>query len=156
MSLIRWTEWASIIPHLVIYTSNNYVSFASSKYSAVLLHYSTVNFQLNPHKIHPIACPLGWGMGCNLWFNTDLYFGSFNAVLYEISCYIGLRYNGTGLSWCPVMGNLLWYFAFDDNFFSSNSPDDIKDKSTDYWGHELFFLTEMNCKFMMRQSIVLK
>ena len=29
---------------------------------------------------------------CNLWFDTDLYSASVNALRYEISCYIGPRY----------------------------------------------------------------
>ena len=45
--------------------------------------------------MHPIARSLRQDMGCNLWFDTDLYSASVNAVLYEISCYIGPRYNGT-------------------------------------------------------------
>ena len=36
-------------------------------------------------------------MGCNLWFDTDLYSASLNNELYEISCYIGLRYNSIWL-----------------------------------------------------------
>ena len=59
--------------------------------------YNAVNFLPNLHKIHPIARPLGRGMGCNLWFDTDLYSALVNAVLYEISCYIGPRYNRTRL-----------------------------------------------------------
>ena len=53
-------------------------------------------FQPNPHKIHPIARPLGRATGCNLCFDTDLYSASINAVLHKISCYIG-RYTGTPL-----------------------------------------------------------
>ena len=33
----------------------------------VCCHYNMVSSQPNPHKIHPRARPLGWGMGCILW-----------------------------------------------------------------------------------------
>ena len=36
-------------------------------------HYNAVNFLTNPHKIHPIARPLGRGMGCILWVETVIY-----------------------------------------------------------------------------------
>ena len=52
----------------------------------VRCHYcNTVNFHLNSHKMHPIACPNGRAMGCYLLFDTDLYYASINAGLYEIS-----------------------------------------------------------------------
>ena len=59
--------------------------------------YNAVNFLPNPDKIHPIARPLGRGMMCNLWFDTDLYSASVNAVQDKISCYIWPHYNGTRL-----------------------------------------------------------
>ena len=36
----------------------------------VRCHYNKVNFVQNRYKIHPIACPLGRGMGCILWVQT--------------------------------------------------------------------------------------
>ena len=63
----------------------------------VRCRYNAVSFLPNPHKIHSIARPLGLGMGCYLWFDTDFYSALVNPVLYEISCYIGPRYNGTRL-----------------------------------------------------------
>ena len=33
----------------------------------VWCHYNTINCLQNPHKIHPIARPLGRDMGCILW-----------------------------------------------------------------------------------------
>ena len=33
-------------------------------------HYNVVIFLQNPDKRHPIARPLGWGMGCLLWVQT--------------------------------------------------------------------------------------
>ena len=63
----------------------------------VQCHYNAVNFLQNPLKRHPIARPLGWGMGCLLWVHTDLYSASVTAVMYAISCHIGPSYNGTRL-----------------------------------------------------------
>ena len=68
-----------------------------SVHDTVRCRYNTVNFLPNPHKTDTIACLLGRGMGCNLWFDTDLYSASVNAELYEISCYIRPRCNGTRL-----------------------------------------------------------
>ena len=80
---------------LLCVSSINTVLFSiEEKSSTVWCHYNAVNFQQNPHKSHPIACPLGLGMGCNFWYDTDSNSASANAVLYEISCYIGLCYNG--------------------------------------------------------------
>ena len=39
----------------------------------VRCRYNAVNFLSNPHKIHPIARPLGRGMVCDLWFDTLIY-----------------------------------------------------------------------------------
>ena len=39
----------------------------------VQCRYNAVNFLSNPHKIHPIAHPLGRGMGCILWLQTVIY-----------------------------------------------------------------------------------
>ena len=63
----------------------------------VRCHYNAVNLTENPHKRHPIACPLGRGMGCLLWVHTDLYSSSIIVVMYAISCHIGLHYNGAWL-----------------------------------------------------------
>ena len=38
--------------------------------NTVWCHYNAVNFLQNPHKRHPIACPLGWGMRCLLCVQT--------------------------------------------------------------------------------------
>ena len=35
--------------------------------------YSTINFLQNPHKWHPIAGPLGWGLVCLLWIQILIY-----------------------------------------------------------------------------------
>ena len=67
------------------------------KASTVRYRYNAVNFLPNPHEIHPIVRPLGRGMVCNLWFDTDLYSASANAVQDKILCYIWPRYNGTRL-----------------------------------------------------------
>ena len=39
----------------------------------VRCHYYPVSFLQSHHKIHPIACPLGWGMGCLLWVQYLIY-----------------------------------------------------------------------------------
>ena len=49
--------------------------------------YNAVNFQPNPHIIHPIARQLGWAMGCNLWYDTDLHSARVYAVRYVIQLY---------------------------------------------------------------------
>ena len=72
---------------------------AASKYSltnTVQWHYNGGNFLLNPHKIHPTACPLDWDMGYNLWFDTliDILLQSTQST-YEIWGYVGPCYNGT-------------------------------------------------------------
>ena len=66
-------------------------------HDTVQCRYNAVNFLPNPHYIHPIARPLGRDMGCNLWFDTDLYSAPVKAVLYEILCHIWPCYNGIQL-----------------------------------------------------------
>ena len=65
----------------------------------VRCHHNAVNFLSNPHKIHPFhSSPVGTRYG--MYFvgsNFDLYSASFTAVMYVISHYFGLRYNGTWL-----------------------------------------------------------
>ena len=39
----------------------------------VWYYYNAVSFLENPHKRHPIAHPLGRGMGCLLWVHTLIY-----------------------------------------------------------------------------------
>ena len=41
--------------------------------NTVRSRYHAVNFLPNPLKIHPIAHPLGWGMGCILWAQIVIY-----------------------------------------------------------------------------------
>ena len=48
--------------------------------------HNAVNFPPNPHERHPITC---------LVQTHDFYSASAIAVMYAISCYIGLHYNGT-------------------------------------------------------------
>ena len=56
---------------LVCVSSINSVLFSlEEKSSTVWCHYNMVNFQQNPHEIHPTACPLGRGMGFNFWFDS--------------------------------------------------------------------------------------
>ena len=53
-----------------------------------------VNFFTNFHKRYLMALPLAQGMGCHLWTQHS---ASIPALIYAISYYIGLRYNGTWL-----------------------------------------------------------
>ena len=48
-------------------------SRTSKIWNTVQRRYNAVNFLPNPHKIHPIARPLGRGMVCNLCFDTLIY-----------------------------------------------------------------------------------
>ena len=59
--------------------------------------YNAVNFIPNSCKRHPIARPLGWGMECLLWIQSNLYSAPAPAVMYAIICYIGPHYKGTWL-----------------------------------------------------------
>ena len=69
-----------------------------SNMSTVQCCYNVVNFLENPHKRHPIARPLGRGMGCLVGWHSDLYYASVTPVTYVISCHIGPCYNGTQLN----------------------------------------------------------
>ena len=42
-------------------------------FNAVRCHYNTVNFLPNAHKIHPIASPLAWDIGCILCAKIMIY-----------------------------------------------------------------------------------
>ena len=58
--------------------------------------YNVVNFVTNVHKIHPIAWPLGRGMGVSfVYLASDWYSASVPVIIYVISYNFGLRYNGT-------------------------------------------------------------
>ena len=72
--------------------------------------YNVDNFLKNIHKRHPIARPLGRGMGCLFWIQHLIgilpeflqsfmqYLTTLNcAIIYAISYYIELRYNCTQL-----------------------------------------------------------
>ena len=78
--------WSHITQHCVLYTMTEIRH-------AVQCQYNMVNYLANSQEIHPIACPLGRGMGCILCLNSDLYLASVTAVMYAISCYTGPRYN---------------------------------------------------------------
>ena len=66
--------------------------------TTVQCHYNVVNFLQNRHKRHPIARALGWDMGCILWIQTLMFWLRYvMVVMCAISCYIGSRYNNTGL-----------------------------------------------------------
>ena len=60
--------------------------------------YNALNFLSNSHKIHHIARPFRARYGMSFMGpNSDLYFATVTAVMYAISCYIGLHYNSTRL-----------------------------------------------------------
>ena len=64
----------------------------------VRCRYNAVNIVKNIHERHPIARPLGRGMGVSF---VNPASGSYSArvpvIIYAISYYIGPRYNGTRL-----------------------------------------------------------
>ena len=60
----------------------------------VQCHCNVVNFFPNSHKIHPIAHPLGWSVGCILKVQTLICTMPQYAVMYLISCYTGQHCNG--------------------------------------------------------------
>ena len=65
----------------------------------LLCHYNAVNFLENFHERHPIARPLGRGMGCLLWVHTLISILSWQQQRCDQyhGCYIGLRYDDTQL-----------------------------------------------------------
>ena len=66
--------------------------------------YSAVNFLTNIHKRHPIARPLGRGMGCLLWIQHLIdIMPLFPQLFIWISYNIGPRYNGTRLYYDLLM-----------------------------------------------------
>ena len=110
----------------IIWTNDDQVLWchkASEVTSIVWCLYNAVNFLPNPHKIHPIAHPLGWDMGCILWVQTVIYtlpqsmqwcmwyHVILNRVITALNCtlhwtalyqhstvrYTGLRFNSTRL-----------------------------------------------------------
>ena len=62
--------------------------------NAVRCRYNAVNFFT---KRHPIARPLGRGIGCLLWIQHLIYSASAPVIIHVISYNIVLRYNGTRL-----------------------------------------------------------
>ena len=64
------------------------------KRSTVRCCYNAVNFLANPHNIHPFRARYGVSFVST---HSDIWNAWVNAVLYELSCYTGLRYNGTRL-----------------------------------------------------------
>ena len=51
----------------------NATTTSSHRASTVRCCYNMVNLLPYPHKIHPIAHPLGWAMGCILWIQSMIY-----------------------------------------------------------------------------------
>ena len=108
---VGWPRFDYLVRHVLPTTCSTpcYHHYADSfpllfteKWDTVRCRYNAVNFIPNPYKIPTISRQntthiIGRGMGCNLWFDTDLYSASINPVLYEISYYIGPFYNGTRL-----------------------------------------------------------
>ena len=68
----------------------------------VVVPYNAVNFLTNIHKRHPIARMLGLGMVYSEGPAFDWYSASVTAIIYTISYYIGLHYNGTWLYYCSL------------------------------------------------------
>ena len=110
--------------------------------NTVQCHYNVVNFLQNIHNKHPIACPLGRGMGCLLWVQTnDLYSVWIAAVTWQmctISCFlirpavktpsiksisndldITIHVIASQLSGhCDVISNRLWHQQQNENWVS--------------------------------------
>ena len=68
----------------VIIAINNEDPFKRYIHNTVRCRYNALNFLQNSDKIHPIARPLGRGVGFILWFQTAIYFASFTAVMYAM------------------------------------------------------------------------
>ena len=77
----------------------------------VQCHYNVVNFLPNPHKIHPIARPLGWGMGCILWVQTVIY-ALPQSVQWCMQYHSGPCYNSTQLYLWDVFCDWIVWFMF--------------------------------------------
>ena len=65
--------------------------------NTVRCHYNVINFLTNIHKRHPIARPLGRGMGVFVDLAADWYCASVPVIIYVISYNIGPCYNCTWL-----------------------------------------------------------
>ena len=78
-------------------------------HNTVLCHYNVVNFHTNIHKRHPIAHPLGQGMGCLFYAVSDWYSASVSVIIYVIVYNIWPCYNGT---W-PYIENVTQYYLPD-------------------------------------------
>ena len=63
-----WTQWC----YLSVYVCTVYILMHLISHTVWYL-YNTISFLQNPHKRHPIARPLGWGIGCLLWLQTLIY-----------------------------------------------------------------------------------
>ena len=74
----------------------NSVLDSCGSWTTVRCCYNAVNFLRNHHDQHYIDSPAR--ARCGIYFvGTNSYLCSVNVVLYRISCYIGVRYNGTRL-----------------------------------------------------------
>ena len=79
--------------------------------------YKVVNFLQNPHKRHPIALPLWWGMGfCefNLWISS----GSVAAVMYIIQLILGHVIMALNSIWHDKIGHYKMRYGIIDNMYS--------------------------------------
>ena len=84
----------------VLYNTVPVLQIAHQQWKLILCHtvrcpYNTVNFFQNPHKIHPIAPPLGWAMGCPLVIQILIYI--LLQSLQWCIWYRAVRYHTTGL-----------------------------------------------------------
>ena len=83
----------------------------------VRCRYNAVNFLPNPHKIHIIARWLGRDMGCNLWFDTQIYimFHSaqstlkYRVILDRVITALGCTYEKSDIYY--IFSRTLFYFT---------------------------------------------
>ena len=69
------SSWTSLLSWKCVGKCRQPISSGHPWWDAIIVwcRYNAVNFLQNLHRIHPIARPLGRGMGCILWVQTVIY-----------------------------------------------------------------------------------
>ena len=82
--------WGCMVMMVTRNMDGDTLKIKEDNHDTVQCHYNTINFLPNPHKIHPIARPLGRDVERLLWFQPQVYVytATVIAVIYAISCCI--------------------------------------------------------------------
>ena len=129
----QFAKKIQFLPLCQCWREPNDVAHSVAKYNTVRYRYNVVNFLKNICERHPIAHPLGWGMGCILWIQhlIDIllellqllmqYLTILGHVITALDC---MSHNHDDINGCPNISSIV-HHVIHNQILASNITQNI-------------------------------